>query len=282
MNLTDGGTIRAGYHAELDELRDLSRNGKQFIAQIEARERERTGIQSLKVRFNNVFGYYIEISKANLHNRARRLRAQADAGQRRALHHAGAEGLRAQGARRRGEDPGAGEGAFRRGPQARRGPWPAHPRRPPPPSPSSTSRRRWRRWPPRIATRARGFPIGGEMRIDAGRHPVIERLTEQDAGRFIPNDLYLNSSSDLIAVITGPNMGGKSTYLRQAALIAILAQMGSFVPADRRAAAADRPHLHAHRRIGQSGARPLHVHGGDDRDGRHPEHRHAAQLHRAR
>ena len=76
------------------------------------------------------------------------------------------------------------------------------------------------------------FSNGDEMRIAAGRHPVIERLTEQDAGRFIPNDLYLNSSTDLIAVITGPNMGGKSTYLRQAALIALLAQMGSFVPAD--------------------------------------------------
>jgi DNA mismatch repair protein MutS len=65
----------------------------------------------------------------------------------------------------------------------------------------------------------------------AGRHPVIEKLAGEEAGRFIPNDLYLNDSADLIAVITGPNMGGKSTYLRQAALIAILAQMGSFVPA---------------------------------------------------
>ena len=70
------------------------------------------------------------------------------------------------------------------------------------------------------------------MRIMAGRHPVIERLSEQESGRFIPNDLYLNDSTDLIAIITGPNMGGKSTYLRQAALIAILAQMGSFVPAE--------------------------------------------------
>jgi len=66
----------------------------------------------------------------------------------------------------------------------------------------------------------------------AGRHPVIERLAEQEAGRFIPNDLFLNSDTDLIGIITGPNMGGKSTYLRQAALIAILAQMGSFVPAE--------------------------------------------------
>jgi DNA mismatch repair protein MutS len=67
LNVADGGTIRAGFHAELDELRDLSQNGRQYIAQIEARERQRTGIASLKVRFNNVFGYYIEISRANLH-----------------------------------------------------------------------------------------------------------------------------------------------------------------------------------------------------------------------
>ena len=65
--LTEGGLIRAGYHAELDELRDLGQNSKRLLAQIELRERERTGIASLKVRFNNIFGYYIEISKANLH-----------------------------------------------------------------------------------------------------------------------------------------------------------------------------------------------------------------------
>jgi DNA mismatch repair protein MutS len=70
------------------------------------------------------------------------------------------------------------------------------------------------------------------MRIMAGRHPVIERLSDQEAGRFIPNDLYLDDGDDLIALITGPNMGGKSTYLRQAALIVIMAQMGSFVPAE--------------------------------------------------
>src|SRR6202030_4153291 len=67
MNLADGGAIRVGFNAELDELRDLSLNGRQYIAQIEARERHRTGIQSLKVRFNNVFGYYIEITKTNQH-----------------------------------------------------------------------------------------------------------------------------------------------------------------------------------------------------------------------
>ena len=72
----------------------------------------------------------------------------------------------------------------------------------------------------------------GEMRIAAGRHPVIEKLAEKDAQRFIPNDLYFHPENEFIAVITGPNMGGKSTYLRQAALLSILAQMGGFVPAD--------------------------------------------------
>ena len=76
------------------------------------------------------------------------------------------------------------------------------------------------------------FSDSGEIRILAGRHPVIEKLAEKDAARFIPNDLYFDAESQFISVITGPNMGGKSTYLRQAAAIVILAQMGSFVPAD--------------------------------------------------
>ena len=75
------------------------------------------------------------------------------------------------------------------------------------------------------------FSDSGEIRIVAGRHPVIEKLAEREALRFIPNDLYFDTESQFIAVITGPNMGGKSTYLRQAAAIVILAQMGSFVPA---------------------------------------------------
>jgi DNA mismatch repair protein MutS len=104
LTLADGGVIRAGVDAALDELRNLSRNSKQYIAQIEQRERQRTGIGSLKVKFNNVFGYYLEISKAESAPRARRLRTQADAGQRRALHHARAKGVRGQGAGRAGED----------------------------------------------------------------------------------------------------------------------------------------------------------------------------------
>ncbi len=235
LNLVDGGTIRAGFHAELDELRDLSQNGKRYIAQIETRERQRTGIASLKVRFNNVFGYYIEITRANRHlapadyERKQTLanaerfttpelkdyeRKVLDAEdkiltlekelfaevRKRAAGHA--QRIRATAAAVAELDVTASlaqvaaENRYQR------------------PSFSDSGEMR------------------GEMRILAGRHPVIERLTEQEAGRFIPNDLYLNDSTGLIAIVTGPNMGGKSTYLRQAAIIAILAQTGSFIPAE--------------------------------------------------
>ena len=230
-HLSDGGTIRAGFHAELDELRDLSQNGREYIARIETRERERTGIQSLKVRFNNVFGFYIEISRANMHlapadyerkqtlvNAERfttpelkdyeRKILEADERllalereiftkltQNAALY---AQRIRAAAAAIAELDVTLALAQV-------------------------AAENRYCR--PR-------FSASGEMQIVAGRHPVIERLVTEDATRFIPNDLYLDNDARRIALITGPNMGGKSTYLRQAALIVILAQMGSFVPAD--------------------------------------------------
>ena len=102
---TDPGIIRAGFDAALDELRNLSRTSKQTIAAMEERERKRTGIASLKIRFNQVFGYYIEISNANRRSRPRRLRPQANAGRRRAFYLARAEGIRAQSSRRRRAHP---------------------------------------------------------------------------------------------------------------------------------------------------------------------------------
>ena len=227
----DSPTIRAGFDKELDELRDLSQNGKQYIAQIELRERQRTGIASLKVRFNNVFGYYIEISKANLHltpadyERKQTLvnaerfttpelkeyerkvliaeekileierRIFGEVRQKAADH---AQAIRATGSAVAELDVSAALAQV-------------------------AAENRYAR--PQ-------FSESGEMRIAAGRHPVIEKIASEEAGRFIPNDLYLNDSSDRLAIITGPNMGGKSTYLRQAALIAILAQTGSWVPAE--------------------------------------------------
>ncbi len=229
--INDGSTIRAGYDAELDELRDLSQNGRQYIAQIEARERVRTGIASLKIRFNNVFGYYIEISKANLHlapadyerkqtlvNAERFTTPELKDYERKVL--AADEKIleiekrifgeicrkTAEHAQRIRATAGAIAELDVSAALAQVG-----------------AENRYSR--PQ-------FSSGGEMRIAAGRHPVIEKLSNEDAGRFIPNDLYLNDAADQIAIITGPNMGGKSTYLRQAALIAIMAQMGSWVPAD--------------------------------------------------
>ncbi len=230
-NLNDGGSIRDGYNAALDELRDISRNSKTYIAQIESRERARTGIASLKVRFNNVFGYYIEISKANLHlapSDYERKQTLVNAErfttpelkelevkileaeekilaiekeifeQLRALATAHAARIKATAAAVAELDVTVALAEV-------------------------AAENRY--------TRPR-FSANGEMRIEAGRHPVIEKLAEKDAQRFIPNDLYFHPETEFIAVITGPNMGGKSTYLRQAALLAILAQMGSFVPAD--------------------------------------------------
>jgi DNA mismatch repair protein MutS len=231
VTLADGGTIRDGFHSELDQLRDISRNSRQYIAAIEARERSATGIQSLKVRFNNVFGYYLEVSKTNLpsvpasYERKQTLtnaeryttpelkeletKVLAAEDQILALEREIFQEVRAFAAGHATRIKAAATGISKLDVSAAL----AH----------VAVENRYRR--PR-------FSDSGEMRIDAGRHPVIEKLTERDAIRFIPNDLYLHSSKDYINVITGPNMGGKSTYLRQAALILILAQMGSFVPAE--------------------------------------------------
>ncbi len=226
-----GGVIRDGYHRELDELRDISRHSRQYIAALEARERSRTGIQSLKVRFNNVFGYYIEVSKANLHlvpsayerkqtligaerfttPELKELEGKILAAEERILElerelfTALREFTAAQAARIRHTAQAVAELDLT----------------------AALAQ---------VAIENRyvrpTFSQTGEMRIVGGRHPMVEKLAEREAARFVPNDLYLNGDTARIAVITGPNMGGKSTYLRQAALIAILAQMGSFVPAE--------------------------------------------------
>ena len=234
VNVADGGAIRSGYNTELDELRDLRQNGRQYIAQIESRERTRTGIQSLKVRFNNVFGYYIEISKANQHlapadyerkqtlvNAERFTTPELKDYERKVLD-AEEKILALEGKLFSEVRLFAAEHAQRIRATA-----------------SAIAELDVTASLAEVAAANRytrpSFSEDGAMRIMAGRHAVIEKLADHlgsDTGRFIPNDLYLNSDTDLIDIITGPNMGGKSTYLRQAALIAILAQMGSFVPAE--------------------------------------------------
>jgi len=243
LTLADGGAIAEGISAELDDLRAISRSGRQSIATIEERERARTGISSLKVRYNSVFGYYIEISKANAalapadyerkqtlvnaerfttpelkdyetrvltaHERAIDLEKQLFAQLRSSV-------LEAAGRVRRASAIVAEAdllAAF------------AH----------LASVRNYVR--PELVEE----PV---IEAVAARHPVIENwMAETNSSRFIPNSLYLQGHlpSDLdsdnsvpsLLLITGPNMGGKSTYLRQAAMLILMAQMGCFVPASR-------------------------------------------------
>jgi DNA mismatch repair protein MutS len=231
VDLADGGTIRTGFHPELDELRDISQNSRQYIAAIESRERTRTGISSLKVRFNNVFGFYLEISKANLqHVPADYERKQTLANAERyttpELKELEAKVLAAEDKILQLEREIFGElRLFTAGfaNQIKNAAQTIAELDVSAALAQAAVENRYKR--PK-------FTASGEMRVEAGRHPVVEKLLEKESARFIANDLYLHSESDYIAVITGPNMGGKSTYLRQAALILIMAQAGSFVSAE--------------------------------------------------
>ena len=236
--LSDGGTIREGVDAELDELRGLSSSGRQRIAAIEERERERTGIASLKVRFNSVFGYYLEVTKANAkavpadYERKQTL-VNAERFTTPELKELETKILTAQ--ERSGEIERRIFAELRRQ--------------------LLTHAARVRESSRQIAeidllgnfahlAALRGWvrpsvDASGVLEFMGGRHPVVERrLEEQGAGRFVPNSLSLCASGDggegpSLLLITGPNMGGKSTYLRQAALLTIMAQCGCFVPAER-------------------------------------------------
>ncbi len=229
--LADGGVIRDGFDPALDELRDISRNSKRYLAEIETRERARTGIASLKVRFNNVFGYYIEISKANLHL------APADYDRKQTL--VNAERFTTpelKDLESKILDAQEKIIAIEREIFARLRALASEHAAPIRATASAVAELDAAAALAETAVAARftrpRFSESGEMRIAGGRHPVVERLAAREASRFIPNDLHLDPAADFIAVITGPNMGGKSTYLRQTALIAILAQAGSFVPAE--------------------------------------------------
>ena len=230
ISLSDGGVVQSGIDAELDQLRDLSRNSKQFLAQIEQRERQRTGIASLKVKFNSIFGYYLEISKANLHL------APADYERKQTLVNAErftTPELKEYESKILDAQEKIVDIERRLFAELR--------------SAIAGEARRIRQTALALAEvdvlaalaqiaalrnycRPR-FDDSGDIEIVEGRHPVIEQQELGSGERFVPNDLYLNSTTHTILVLTGPNMGGKSTYLRQAAVTVILAQMGSFVPA---------------------------------------------------
>ena len=230
LSFSDGGVIRAGIDRELDELRDLSRNSKQYIAQIEERERQRTGVNSLKVRFNSVFGYYLEVTKANLHlvptdferkqtlvNAERFTTPELKQYETKVLE---AEEKIVEIERRLfSEMRTAIAGEAKRIRQT---------------SLALAEADVLLALGNIAAERGYARPAlddSGVIELVEARHPVVEQQVMSGAERFVPNDLLLNPDSELIVLLTGPNMGGKSTYLRQTALIVIMAQMGSFVPA---------------------------------------------------
>src|SRR5258705_12308355 len=210
---TDPGMIRSGYHAELDELRNLSQHSKQIIAAMEERERKRTNINSLKIRFNQIFGYYIEISKANLHL------APADYERKQTLVNAErftSSELKEYERKILAADERIVEIERQLFFEVR--------------SSVAAQAVRLRRTASAVAqmdvltafaklAADRGysrpeFNSTGELLIIGGRHPVIEELLRQKGERFIPNDLCFEPGRQQLLLITGPNMGGKSTYLR--------------------------------------------------------------------
>jgi DNA mismatch repair protein MutS len=241
LTFADGGVIAAGVNHDLDELRELSRNSKQVLAQIEQRERGRTGISSLKVKFNSIFGYYIEVSKPNLHLVPQDYeRKQTLVGAERfttpELKEYEAKILDAQEKIVEIERRLFTELRTAIASEAKRIRQTALALAEVDVLASLAQVAALRNYcrPQFTVSAEKGSTEANadDLEIVEGRHPVIEQ--QEMAGgseRFVPNDLYLNATTHTILLLTGPNMGGKSTYLRQTALIAILAQMGSFVPA---------------------------------------------------
>jgi len=225
----NGGVIKAGFSKELDELRALLKNGRAYLADLEARERARTGIRSLKVGYNKVFGYYIEVTKPNVHL------VPPDYVRKQTL--VGAERFFTLELKEHESVVAHAEQRIRE-------------------LESSLFRQLCARIAERHAEILRTARALGELDVLAtladvaaaygyvrphvvpesrtairgGRHPVVERATP--AGRFVPNDTDLSTEDAQILILTGPNLSGKSTYLRQVALITLLAHTGSFVPAE--------------------------------------------------
>jgi DNA mismatch repair protein MutS len=223
----EGGFVRDGFDTVVDELRRISRSGKQVIAEMEEGERARTGIKNLKVGFSRTFGYFIEVSKSNVHAvPAHFVRKQTVAG--------GERYITPELKDYEEKVLGADEKVVTRELEV-----------------FEKLRQRVAAESPRVLDTARAVASidvllglaetatacnytkphvhdGDEISATDLRHPVVERLA---GGTFVPNDIQLNAATHQLVILTGPNMGGKSTYLRQVALLCLLAQSGSFVPA---------------------------------------------------
>jgi len=229
ITLREGGLIKPGFNQELDALRAAGRDGKEWIAALETKEKERTGIKSLKVGYNSVFGYYIEVSKANMSLVPDNyIRKQTTVGGERFI----TPELKEYEAMVLGAEEKSTQLEYEI---------------------FCSVRDRVAAEADKLMSAARAIAridvfcslaeiaaanryarpevnTGAEIRIKNGRHPVVERL--QTSELFVPNDCLLDCNENQLLIITGPNMAGKSTYLRQVALIALMAQIGSFVPAE--------------------------------------------------
>lgn len=230
VTLKEGGIFKDGYNVTLDEYRDAQKNGKAWLAELQAKERERTGVKSLKISYNKVFGYYIEISKANLVNID-----IANFGYNRKQTLSNAERFITEELKEKEAlILGAEEKAIDLEYEA-----------------FIELREQVKAYIPNLKRQAKRIaeldclqnfsevatnnsytePVISSRRvldIKDARHPVVEQVMERD--QYVPNDCFLDDNG-FIYLITGPNMSGKSTYMRQVALISIMAQMGSFVPA---------------------------------------------------
>jgi DNA mismatch repair protein MutS len=230
VSARDGGLIRPGCNAEIDRLHKLTQGGRQWVAELETRERERTGIKSLKVGYNKVFGYYIEVTKANIGNvPADYIRRQTLVAAERyvtpELKEREAEILGAQERLTQLEyqvftelcQVVADEAALLRS------------------TANAIAQLDVLACLAEVATRYNYVrPVvdnSDVIHLQASRHPVVERL--RPSVPFVANDVYLDNSSNRFILLTGPNMAGKSTYIRQVALSVLMAQVGSFVPADK-------------------------------------------------
>ncbi len=229
VTVKDGGVIRAGYNAQVDEYRDIIRNAKEYIAEIERKEKERTGIKTLKIGYNKVFGYYLEVSRSYSEQvPAEYIRKQTLSNGERYI----TEELKELEAR----VLGASERII-----ALEGQLFAEVR-----STVAAELHRIQRTARAAArldvlcsfamvSRERGYTrpevdAGGEIRLEESRHPVVEAILP-DSAPFVSNNAQLDMDENLVAIITGPNMAGKSTYMRQVAVNVLMAQIGCFVPA---------------------------------------------------
>ncbi len=229
ISLTEGGIIRSGYHREVDILRSAKTEGKNWLAQVEQREREKTGIKNLRIKYNKVFGYYLEVTnsfkelvpadwtrKATTTGAERYITPELKELEDKILN--AEEKLTALEYELFAEirEKIAGEvSRIQRTAKA-------------------VAKLDVYASLAFVAERGRfvrpDINNEGVIEIREGRHPVVERMLENDA--FVANDTYLDNDAHRLAIITGPNMAGKSTYMRQAALIVLMAQIGSFVPAE--------------------------------------------------